>query len=177
MAQGGTIVPPDPHQHPRPNSPISQNYGLHQQEEAVRVVDVFVLLCNLLEISCPKHVNGDAKRINAMLRYSSDTTQVVKVIRSWISVAFEPENAPVSSIFFGLSTKLSFFLFLLFCCSCCWRFGFDCTLSLDWPLHLLHTTMLWTKNAKPTFFGWLQIYSSVSFCPLHWSNYFPIFNN
>ena len=114
FAKGGTIVPPDPHQHPRPNSPISQNYGLHQQEEAVRVVDVFVLLCNLLEISCPKHVNGDAKRINAMLRYSSDTTQVVKVIRSWISVAFEPENAPVSSIFFGLSTKLSFFFFFSF---------------------------------------------------------------
>ena len=162
LAQGGTVVPSDPHQQPHPNSPSAtqyQGHGLHQPEEAVRVVDMFVLLCNLLEITCPKHVNGDAKRINAMLRYSSDTTQVVKVIRSWISVAFDPQNAPVSSSLYFL--VFSFFI-SLFCCSCCWRFGFDCTLSLDWPLHLLHTTMLWAKNARPTFFCWLQIYSSVS---------------
>ena len=117
MAQGGTVVPSDPHQQPHPNSPSAtqyQGHGLHHQpEEAVRVVDMFVLLCNLLEITCPKHVNGDAKRINAMLRYSSDTTQVVKVIRSWISVAFDPQNAPVSSslFFFGFSSIHKAFFF------------------------------------------------------------------
>lgn len=113
LAQGGTVVPSDPHQQPHPNSATQhQGHGLHQPEEAVRVVDMFVLLCNLLEITCPKHVNGDAKRINALLRYSSDTTQVVKVIRSWISVAFDPQNAPISSSLYFLF--VSFFISLSF---------------------------------------------------------------
>eukprot|EP00093_Oithona_nana_P009313 09313.XXX_140639_139234_1 [CDS] Oithona nana genome sequencing. len=123
LAQGGTVVPSDPHQQPHPNSPSAtqyQGHGLHHQpEEAVRVVDMFVLLCNLLEITCPKHVNGDAKRINAMLRYSSDTTQVVKVIRSWISVAFDPQNAPIS-IAVGVLV-LTVLCLLIGLCTCCIR--------------------------------------------------------
>ena len=164
LAQGGTIVPPTiPH-----SQAVIQSQGggiRQQQEEAVRVVDIFVLLCNLLDVTCPKHVSGDSKRINAMLRYSTDTTQVVKVIRSWISVAFQPENAPITS---------TDFIFILnihqstLYSSCCWCFGLGSTWSLDFPLHLLHKTMLWTKNTIATVFNWIQIYSSVSSCPFDW---------
>ena len=82
---------------------LAQDISAHHLQENVkpkdvRVVDLFVLLCNLLDLNCPKHVSGNAERINYLLRYSADTP-VVKVIRSWISIAFEPQNAPVTSMF------------------------------------------------------------------------------
>ena len=86
LAEGGAIVPSAHH---------SQENVIFKD---VRVVDLFVLLCNLLDLNCPTHVSGNAERINSMLRYSADTP-VVKVIRSWISIAFEPQNAPVTSKF------------------------------------------------------------------------------
>lgn len=66
----------------------------------VRVVDLFVLLCNLLEVKSPTAVAGDLARVQHLLRYPSDT-EVVKVIRSWMALALMPENVPITSKFFS----------------------------------------------------------------------------
>ena len=138
----------------------------HVQEDNqlinVRVVDLFVLLCNLLDLNCPTHVSGDAKRINAMLRYSADTP-VVKVIRSWISIAFEPQNAPVTSEYFLIiSLQLSWLIFFLDF-SCCRPICIGDIFLIHWPVYLLYSTLLlFNETQILSSVNRVQIYSSVS---------------
>ena len=61
-----------------------------------RVVDLFALLCNLLEVEVPSSSVGEINQVKWMLRYPSDT-QVVKVIRGWMAQALRPENVPITS--------------------------------------------------------------------------------
>lgn len=68
-------------------------------DDKMRVVDLFALLCNLLEVKYPSHAVGDMDRVRNLLRYPSDT-QVVKVIRGWMSMALMPQNLPITSIFY-----------------------------------------------------------------------------
>ena len=79
LAQGGIVLP----------------VKNAQDQKQVRVVDLFVLLCNILDVKCPKS-SGNASRIDAMLRYST-VRNVRKTLSTWISIAFEPQNAPVTS--------------------------------------------------------------------------------
>ena len=67
-----------------------------------RVVDLFALLCILLEVDSPLTAEGDPNRIKYLLRYPTDT-EVVKVIRSWLQVALAPDNVPITSDPFYLS--------------------------------------------------------------------------
>ena len=67
--------------------------------EDIRVVDIFTLLCNLLEVEPrpqPQVASGQINRVKSLLRYPSDT-QVVKVIRNWMVLALMPENVPITS--------------------------------------------------------------------------------
>ena len=66
--------------------------------EDIRVVDIFTLLCNLLEVEPPQPqvASGQINRVKSLLRYPSDT-QVVKVIRNWMVLALMPENVPITS--------------------------------------------------------------------------------
>ena len=67
--------------------------------EDIRVVDIFTLLCNLLEVEPrpqPQVASGQINRVKSLLRYPSDT-QVVKVIRNWMDFALMPENVPITS--------------------------------------------------------------------------------
>jgi len=70
--------------------------SIQDAEEPIRVVDLFALLCHLLDVEAPQSIASDKKRVNVLLRYPSDT-EVVKVIRNWMSFAFLPENAPLTS--------------------------------------------------------------------------------
>ena len=65
----------------------------------VEVVDLFALLCNLLEVKAPTSASGQINRVKSFLRYHpSDTgNQVVKVIRNWMDFALMPENVPITS--------------------------------------------------------------------------------
>jgi hypothetical protein len=67
--------------------------------EDIRVVDIFTLLFNLLEVEPrpqPQVASGQINRVKSLLRYPSDT-QVVKVIRNWMVLALMPENVPITS--------------------------------------------------------------------------------
>ncbi len=79
-----------------------------QVPSSLRVVDLFLLLCNLLEVeSVPVNASqsGDMNRVKQLLRYPSDT-QVVKVIRNWMTVALMPENVPITSTIKEFSSKI-----------------------------------------------------------------------
>lgn len=78
-----------------------------EEHPKVRVVDLFVLLCNLLEVKSPQEAAGDLARVQHLLRYPSDT-EVVKVIRSWMALALMPENVPITSKFFLSSFSSAF---------------------------------------------------------------------
>ena len=62
----------------------------------VEVVDLFALLCNLLEVEPPIAASGQINRVKSFLRYPTDT-DVVKVIRNWMDFALMPENVPITS--------------------------------------------------------------------------------
>jgi hypothetical protein len=73
--------------------------NLAQMEDTpLRVVDLFVLLCKVLDLDVPSGVPGDLNRVTVLLRNPYDN-KVVKAIRSWVSYAFLPENAPITSRF------------------------------------------------------------------------------
>jgi len=91
--------------------------------EDIRVVDIFTLLCNLLEVEPrpqPQVASGQINRVKSLLRYPSDT-QVVKVIRNWMDFALMPENVPIT-IALGV-TALTLVLVMAIACIrfCCCR--------------------------------------------------------
>ena len=71
---------------------------LASSNQDIRVVDLFALLCNLLEVEQPPSstASSEINRVKSLLRYPSDT-QVVKVIRNWMDFALMPENVPITS--------------------------------------------------------------------------------
>ena len=87
-----------------PDMASSMTSGQKDQKEteveAIEVVDLFSLLCNLLEVdvSQAQSTSGNINRVKWLLRYPSDT-EVVKVIRGWMSQALRPENVPITSKF------------------------------------------------------------------------------
>ena len=72
--------------------------GIESSSEDLRVevVDLFALLCNLLEVEPPIAASGQINRVKSFLRYPTDT-DVVKVIRNWMDFALMPENVPITS--------------------------------------------------------------------------------
>ena len=85
------------------NHKIARNQD-EEESSSLHVIDLFCIICKLLDKQIPEFAQGNTKRASLLLRYPSDP-EVVKVIRSWFHTWMLPQNVPITSKF-QLSTRV-----------------------------------------------------------------------